>query len=160
MPDHLQAVIATYQPALELFISRAISRNPSRSQVFSKIKSSKGGGEQKKIVHIYDGIVEIFAPEGAQKDLINVPLTISLPLWFAEEVNLLDIFSGRMGNLNVEINGTHVLITVCGTPGLSKFWGAFVPFIKRQIGEFNMPYNMGIDTEVLLRPKKILQKYC
>jgi hypothetical protein len=158
MPDgHLQAIIATHLPALELVIARAISRNPGKNSTFSKIKDSRRKKEEQKTVRLQKGVVEIFAPKGVTGDLFSTPLTISLPYWFAEATNLLEIFNRSLGDLSVDFNDTHILITVIGTKGLTNFEREFTTFIPEQIGHFTMPHGIGLDTEVIGKPKKVFR---
>jgi|GEM_PF-3485402 len=170
--NHLQSIIKTYKPALEMLISRLICRHPNASKVFlalKKDKELKKGRQAKKkeseqygndtrrkvkgkeeILPIYKGIADIYVLEGwEQKCAMNTVFVITIPHWFAEAVNLLDIADVPRIEAEFDIDNEHVLISVAGTVGLSRFMGDFIPFLKEQFGRFDMPRKCGLDTQLL-----------
>lgn len=151
---HIQDLIDTHLPLLEMLISRLISRNPQCCQTIASLKhEQKFRKEKSSTFPIYKGIVSMYAPEGwkpGKGGVINTPIIIAVRTWFAEKIDILDLLSKHSSLFtDFDANEDSVFTTVVGSPGLAMFQGIFIDHLLKQFTGFNMPWNMGLNTEAI-----------
>lgn len=157
--EHIRDLINTHLPLFEMLVSRLISRNPQCCAKVDRLKNEQKPKKDKSTVfHLYKGIINVYAPEGWQPTnggVITTPIIISLKSWFAEKIDILDFLS-KHSALFSDFDATDdcIFITVVGATGLSVFQGIFIDYIKCKFKGFDMPWHIGLDTEVITNAQR------
>ncbi len=148
---HIQALIDTHLPLLEMLISRLISRNPQCCETIARIKKEqKPKKEKTSVFPIYKGIVSMYALRGwepGMEGVITTPIIIAIKTWFAEKIDIMDLLSKHSSLFaDFDVNDDSVFTTVVGAHGLSMFQGIFINHVLNKFTGFNMPWHMGLNT--------------
>ncbi|HLM83604.1 MAG TPA: hypothetical protein VK254_00110 [Candidatus Bathyarchaeia archaeon] len=151
--EHIQDLIDTHLSLVEMLVSRLISRNPQCCPIIARLKcEQKTRKEKSSVFPLYRGIINMYAPMGWQfgkGEVSTTPIIISLKTWFAEKINFLDLLSNHGSRFtDFDVDEDSVFFTVMGPTGLSMFQGIFIDHIKNKFTGFDMPWHIGLDTEV------------
>jgi len=155
---HVQALIDTHLPLLEMLISRLISRNPQCCATIARLKSEQKPRREKDTTFpIYKGIISMYALEGlgAGEDVSKALIVFTIKTWFAEKIDILGYLSShKQLFIDFDVDDDSVFITIVGPHGLSALQGSFIRHVREKFADINMPWHFGLDTQMTIDPQR------